>query len=91
MPTILDSVFEHFFRNNTAIMLLTDEENDRILDANDTALRFYGYSLEQMKSMSLDNITSRQQAESDDDNRGQVVTHNCADGVILSNIKKYFS
>lgn len=91
MPTILDSVFEHFFRNNTTIMLLTDEENGRIFDTNDTALRFYGYSLEQMKSMSLDNITSRQQAESDDDNRGQVVTHNCADGVILSNIKKYFS
>jgi PAS domain S-box-containing protein len=91
MPTNFDTVFEHFFRNSAATMLLTDKENGRILDANDTALSFYGYSLEQMKSMSIDDITSQQQAESDDDNRGQVVTHNCADGVILSNIKKYFS
>jgi PAS domain S-box-containing protein len=45
--------FEFFFRRHDAIMLLLDGENGRIIDANDAALRFYGYSIQQITSMEI--------------------------------------
>jgi len=44
------------FTDNKAVMLLSDPETYRIVDANDAALTFYGYSREQMQSMSITDI-----------------------------------
>jgi PAS domain S-box-containing protein len=48
--------FEALFRKHDAIMLLLDGESGRIVDANDAALRFYGYALPQIKTMNISDI-----------------------------------
>jgi two-component system, cell cycle sensor histidine kinase and response regulator CckA len=57
MANAIDIPFECFFRKHDAVMLLTDGETGRLLDANDAALRFYGYSLQQITSMNIGNIS----------------------------------
>ncbi len=47
--------FEGFFRRHNAVMILLDENGD-LIDANDRALAFYGYSLRQMKKMNIREI-----------------------------------
>lgn len=48
--------FESFFRNHDAIMLLMNGENGQLIDANNAALRFYGYSIDQIKSLNVGDI-----------------------------------
>jgi len=53
-----DNPFETIFRNHNAVMLLIDPESGRIVDANISAITFYGYSLELFKSMTIADLTA---------------------------------
>jgi PAS domain S-box-containing protein len=46
------------FEKNQAVQLLINPINGRIVDANSAAANFYGYSLEQFKSMNLSDIST---------------------------------
>ena len=45
--------YRQMFENNRAVQLLIDPQNGRIIDANVAASEFYGYSLEQLRSMAI--------------------------------------
>lgn len=49
--------FRGLFFANQAIKLLVDAETKAVVEANDAALRFYGYSREQMLKLSLHDIS----------------------------------
>ena len=48
----------NLFQNNRAVMYVIDPENGDILDANPAASRFYGYSIEQLKTMNISEINT---------------------------------
>ncbi|WP_163808264.1 sensor domain-containing diguanylate cyclase [Pseudodesulfovibrio sp. JC047] len=48
--------YRAFFENNHAIMLLVDPRTERIIDANPAASDFYGYSVDAMRAMTMDQI-----------------------------------
>jgi len=48
--------FESFFRKHDAIFLLMNGETGQLIDVNDAALRFYGYSMQQITSMKIGDI-----------------------------------
>ena len=51
-----DLFFRAMFKNHSAVMLLIDQESGQIIDANDAAEQFYGYTLGQLKTLSIDEI-----------------------------------
>jgi len=42
-----------FFQNHGAVMLLVDPDNENILDANQAAVRFYGYTYQELTSLNI--------------------------------------
>ncbi|PKM61822.1 MAG: GGDEF domain-containing protein [Firmicutes bacterium HGW-Firmicutes-4] len=50
--------FDQMFQTHTATMLLIEPASGRIVDANPAALAFYGYSLEELKTMTIDQINT---------------------------------
>ncbi len=48
--------FRNIFHNHNAVMLLIDQENGDIVDANSSAVNFYGYSHDQLTSMRIQDI-----------------------------------
>ncbi|GEM_PF-2054700 len=48
--------FRNMFEQHAAIMLLIRPGDGRILDANPTASKFYGYGLKELRNMSIDMI-----------------------------------
>ncbi len=48
--------YESLFRTSHSVMLLIDPEAGDIIDANEAACRYYGYSYEEIKNMSISNI-----------------------------------
>ena len=50
--------FRSMFLDHVAVMLLIDPQSGRILEANDAASHFYGYSREQLKSMLMKEINA---------------------------------
>lgn len=48
--------FRHLFEQHSAIMLLVLPQDGRILDANPSACAFYGYSLDQIRRMTIHGI-----------------------------------
>ncbi|MCK5673364.1 MAG: PAS domain S-box protein [Spirochaetales bacterium] len=59
-----DSLFLSVFNNNQAIMLLVDPENNqKVLDANEAALKFYGYTREQILKLDMGSINTKSMAE----------------------------
>jgi PAS domain S-box-containing protein len=50
--------FRLLFENSQAVMGIIDPESGEILDANPAAANFYGYSLEQLRGMSIDKINT---------------------------------
>ncbi|MBE2295387.1 MAG: GGDEF domain-containing protein [Phycisphaerales bacterium] len=48
--------FHRMFEKHDAVMLLIDPESGKILDANQSASRYYGYSVEQLRAMVIQNI-----------------------------------
>ena len=50
--------FRQMFENNASILLLIEPESGAIVDANAAAAGFYGYSIEQLRSMRIDEINT---------------------------------
>ncbi len=50
--------YRQLFLGNKAVMLLIDPSNGRIIDANRSATRFYGYAAEQLRSMKISAINT---------------------------------
>lgn len=50
------SRFENMFRTHSAIMILVNPETGKIVDANSSALAFYGYSLGEIKELYISQI-----------------------------------
>jgi diguanylate cyclase (GGDEF)-like protein/PAS domain S-box-containing protein len=53
-----EKLYRAFFENNHAVMLLEDPRNGDIVDANPAASEFYGYSVEKMRTMRMDQINA---------------------------------
>lgn len=53
---IIKNRFENMFKIHSSIMLLIDPKNGDILDANQSAVKFYGYSIEELKNMKISQI-----------------------------------
>jgi len=51
-----EQTFHRMFEEHSAVMLLVEHKSGRILDANNAASQFYGYSVKQLKSMSTAEI-----------------------------------
>ena len=51
-----EEFFRQLFENNRSVMLLIEPETGKIVAANQTASDFYGYSLDQLTQMSIDDI-----------------------------------
>ncbi|HBN95991.1 MAG TPA: hypothetical protein DDZ66_06805, partial [Firmicutes bacterium] len=51
-----DGLWAGAFNNHGSIMLLVETESGKIVNANEAAASFYGYSVEQLKSMYIDKI-----------------------------------
>lgn len=50
--------FRLLFENNQAIMLIIEPANGEIVDANPAAASFYGYSIDQLRSMAIEQINT---------------------------------
>lgn len=50
--------YRAFFENNHAIMLLEDPKTGQVVDANPAASDFYGYSVDEMRSMNMQQINA---------------------------------
>ncbi|MCX8057659.1 MAG: PAS domain S-box protein, partial [Ignavibacteria bacterium] len=48
--------FRKLFEEHSAVKLIIDPSTGQIIDANNSALRFYGYTLEELKSMKISDI-----------------------------------
>ena len=48
--------FRYFFDANRSVMLLIEPNSGKIISANPAAARYYGYSLESLQGMSINNI-----------------------------------
>ena len=53
-----ESRLRQMFENNASVMLLIEPQSGRILDANAAAARFYGYPLEQLRAMQIQQINT---------------------------------
>ncbi len=50
--------FRMIFENHSAIMILLDTDTGNIIDANHSACNFYGWSLEELRKMRIQQITN---------------------------------
>lgn len=56
--------FRSMFENHHAVMLLISPATGRIMDANRSASKFYGYSVEQLRSMNIKELDQISEEES---------------------------
>ena len=54
-----DARFRSVFENNHTVMLIVDPESRAVLEANPAAAAFYGWSREQLTSMTIDSISTK--------------------------------
>ena len=54
---------ETVFENHTSIMLILDAETGQILDANLTAIKFYGYTKAELLTMKISDINTLNEEE----------------------------
>lgn len=59
--------FKNMFKNHSSIMLLIEPESGKIVEANDAASKFYGYSIPELCEMSINqlNILSQEQIKTE--------------------------
>lgn len=55
--------FNAMFEHHTAAMILIDPETGLIIDANPSASEFYGYSIDELKTMNINEINTLDQEE----------------------------
>ncbi|MFK5986143.1 MAG: PAS domain S-box protein [Pseudomonadota bacterium] len=53
-----ERLLRQMFENNTAVKLVIDPSNGKIINANPAACQFYGYSLERITSMNISSINT---------------------------------
>ena len=53
---IVKNRFENMFKVHSSIMLLIDAKTGNIIDANISACKFYGYTLDEFKKLNISNI-----------------------------------
>ena len=53
---IVKNRFENMFKVHSSIMLLIEPETGNIIDANISACKFYGYTLDEFKKLNISNI-----------------------------------
>ncbi|GAB6096988.1 hypothetical protein JCM14469_32420 [Desulfatiferula olefinivorans] len=53
-----EQVFRHLFENHSAVKLLVDPETGRIIEANNAAEIFYGWPVDQLRSMNIKEINT---------------------------------
>jgi len=83
IPSIHKDLLDGMFRNHAAIMLIVDSESQTIADANGSAEKFYGYSLEQFKGIPLSSIRVQETVrEANDGTDYFICRHRLADGEI---------
>ena len=58
-----DKLYRQFFEKNKAIKLVINPVNGNIIDANESALLFYGYTFEQITTMSIADINTLSEDE----------------------------
>lgn len=58
LPGIADTSFDDAFRRHSAVMLLIDPGSGKIVDANSAASQFYGYPLNRLRGMSIQQINT---------------------------------
>ncbi len=82
--------FERFFRKHDAVFLLMNAETGQLIDVNDAALRFYGYSRQQITSMKIgdfiklppDELEAERQKALREERRYFIVPHLLANGTV---------
>lgn len=55
--------FRNIFHNHNAVMLLIDQHSGQIVDANASALKFYGFPIEQLTNMRIQDINALSEEE----------------------------
>lgn len=53
---IVKNRFENMFKTHSSVMLLINPNNQKIIDANQSAVHFYGYSIDELKGMDISKI-----------------------------------
>jgi diguanylate cyclase (GGDEF)-like protein/PAS domain S-box-containing protein len=53
-----ESRFRHFFENNSSVMLLIDPQNGEIVEANQAAVAFYGFPMDRLMGIKIDQINT---------------------------------
>jgi len=71
-----ESRFRRMFEHNDSVMLLIAPDSGEIVDANEAAARFYGYSTGHLKTMRIDQINALSPDEIAE-RRSQAATHKC--------------
>jgi|GEM_PF-1446012 len=61
--SILKKQFENMFKTHDSIMLLVEPDTGDIIDANNSAIKFYGYSLEEFKKINISQINTLNKEE----------------------------
>jgi len=57
------TTYQDMFEKSQAIMILVEGESGKLINANKAACEFYGYTLEQLKTMNISEINSLAQPE----------------------------
>lgn len=55
--------FQIMFQKHSAIMLLVDQNSGNIIDANLAAENFYGYKINQLRTMNIEQINTMAKSE----------------------------
>ena len=58
-----EEIYRQLFERHDALMLLIDYESSMIVDANPSAVKFYGYSLESLRGMNVNRINAQPESE----------------------------
>jgi|GEM_PF-405193 len=55
-PRVSEDLYSSLFQKNHAVMLIIDPRDGRIVDANQAAIRFYGYTARKLKTLRISDI-----------------------------------
>ncbi|NHN37410.1 diguanylate cyclase [Pseudomaricurvus alcaniphilus] len=58
-----ENIYRQMFQQNTAIKIMVDPDDGRVVNANPAACRYYGYDLESFKQLRMANIVVNDEAE----------------------------
>ncbi len=74
--------YQHSFETQVAVQLLIDPLTGAIVDANDAAARFYGWSRTQLRQMQIQDLDAPAPEEAEEKIEATDFFHRCADGSV---------